>query len=191
VDSDVAKLRLFLSRSVGRDEVRRGYQEVGRDLQRLKEQLLKAGFAESEINVNPASANQNYDQQGYITGYNVQQSLVVISKNVDALEGLALSPDRMMEGGTGLQSMYLEYYSSRLADLKKELLAEATADARKRAEEIVRGTGLAIVGIESARAGVFQITEPYSTEVTDYGVYSTSTREKDITVTVAGTFLVK
>jgi hypothetical protein len=37
---------------------------------------------------------------------------------------------------------------------------------------------------------VFQITEPFSTEVTDYGVHSTSTRSKEITVTVHATFSV-
>ena len=41
----------------------------------------------------------------------------------------------------------------------------------------------------AARAGVFQITEPYSTEVSDYGVHNTSTRVKEITVTVHATFL--
>jgi hypothetical protein len=36
-----------------------------------------------------------------------------------------------------------------------------------------------------------QITEPYSTEVSDYGIYSTSTREKNITVTVSVSFTIR
>lgn len=189
--SDVAKLRIFLNRSVGQHEVRMGYQDIGRDVSRLLAELAETGFTSNEIQINPASAFQNYNQQGTVTGYTVQQSVVVISGNVDTLQALALRPDRLLALGIVLQSMQIEYYSSNIADLKKELLAAATADARKRAEEIVRGSGMAIQGIESARAGVFQITEPYSTEVTDYGIYNTSTREKEITVTVAATFLVE
>ncbi len=189
--SDVAKLRIFLNRSVGQQEVRMGYQDIGRDVSRLLAELAETGFSSNEIQINPASAFQNYNQQGAVTGYTVQQSVVVISGNVDTLQALALRPDRLLALGIVLQSMQIEYYSSNIADLKKELLGAATADARKRAEEIVRGSGMTIQGIESARAGVFQITEPYSTEVTDYGIYNTSTREKEITVTVAATFLVE
>jgi hypothetical protein len=36
--------------------------------------------------------------------------------------------------------------------------------------------------------GVFQITSPNSTEVEDYGVYNTSTLEKDVTAVVNVTF---
>jgi hypothetical protein len=35
---------------------------------------------------------------------------------------------------------------------------------------------------------VFQITEPYSTDVSDYGIYSTATRRKNVTVTVTASF---
>jgi hypothetical protein len=189
--SDIAKLRIFINRIVGPQEVRAGYQEIGRDVSRLLAALSSAGMAENEIQVNPASAYQNFNQQGSVTGFTVQQSVVVISGKVDTLQSLALRPDRLLALGIVIQSMQIEYYSSNLSDLKKQLLAEATVDARNRAEEIVRGTGMSIQGIESARAGVFQITEPFSTEVTDYGVYNTSTREKEITVTVAATFVVE
>ena len=78
-----------------------------------------------------------------------------------------------------------------MSDIKRELLAEATKDARKRAEEIAANSEATIDKINSARSGVFQITEPYSTEVSDYGIYSTSTRIKDITVTVHVSFTLK
>lgn len=40
----------------------------------------------------------------------------------------------------------------------------------------------------SARADVLQITGPYSTEVAGYGIHSTATRDKEISVTVHATF---
>ena len=119
----------------------------------------------------------------------MQQSLFVVSTDVDKLEKLALNPSGVLSKGLVLQSTYLEYHSTKLSDLKRELLADATRDARRRAEEIAMTSGMSIATMSSARAGVFQITETYSTEVTDYGVYNTSTREKDITVTVNATFV--
>jgi hypothetical protein len=85
----------------------------------------------------------------------------------------------------------LEYYLSKLSKIKRELLAEATKEARRRAEEIAENSGVEISEIDSARSGVFQITEPYSTEVSDYGIYSTATRLKDMTVTVHVSFTLK
>jgi hypothetical protein len=189
--SDVAKLRVSLARVVGAQQIREGYREIGRDVNALVKGLEKAGFPANEIQINPATSYQNYSQQGGVTGYTVQQSVSVTSQKVDTLQAFALQPDRVLDLGVMLQSLQIEYFSSNLDEIKKSLLAEATMDAKKRAEEIVRGFGMTIGGIESARAGVFQITEPYSTEVTDYGIYNTSTREKEITVTVAATFIVE
>jgi hypothetical protein len=45
--------------------------------------------------------------------------------------------------------------------------------------------------MRSARGGIFQSTEPYSTEVSDYGIYNTSARQKDVTVTVTAEFGVR
>jgi hypothetical protein len=38
---------------------------------------------------------------------------------------------------------------------------------------------------------VFQITEPYSTEVSSLGIYDTSTRKKQISVTASAVFAIK
>jgi len=48
-----------------------------------------------------------------------------------------------------------------------------------------------IFGSFFIKAGVFQIIEPYSTEVESYGMYNTSSRKKDITVTVHAQFLIE
>jgi hypothetical protein len=45
--------------------------------------------------------------------------------------------------------------------------------------------------LREARAGVFQITEPYSTEVSDYGIYNTGTKQKSISVTLTAYFNLK
>jgi hypothetical protein len=74
-------------------------------------------------------------------------------------------------------------YASLQADVE-----EATQDAQRRADEIAGSAGSRVGALLSARAGVFQITEPYSTEVSGFGVHCTATRRKEITVTVHGDF---
>ena len=130
--SDVAKLRISLSRVVGPQDIREGYRGIGRDVSVLSRELAGAGFAKEEIQVNPANSYQNYSQQGGITGYTVQQSVVVTSKNVDTLQALALRPDRVLDLGVMLQSLQIEYFSSNLLQYRKSLLALAHSDARRR-----------------------------------------------------------
>ena len=63
--------------------------------------------------------------------------------------------------------------------------------SRARADEIAAASGVSTRKLLNSSVGVFQITEPFSTEVSDYGMYNTSTRQKDITVTVRAGFLIE
>ncbi len=135
--------------------------------------------------------NQNYNSQGAVTGYNITQNFYLISKEMKKVEDLALNPGIFTDRGLMVQYSNLEYYNSQLDQVKRNLLAKATLDAKRRAAEIAKGTGDKIGKIQSARVGVFQITEPYSTEVSDYGVHNTSTKDKEITVTVHVVFGMK
>jgi hypothetical protein len=66
-----------------------------------------------------------------------------------------------------------------------EMVAEATKDALARAEAIASSTGNRVGTVRSAQTGVFQITSRNSTDVSDYGIYDTSSLEKDITAVVS------
>lgn len=193
-DSDIVKWRLLLSRSVSAGELQSGYALLGKDLESLIELLKANGFGEDDLTIQPINVNpvfSQYERSGSPAGYSIVQSVYLISSDIPKVEHLALNPGTLSSRGIMLQSSNLEYYFSKLSDIKKSLLAKATADARRRGDEIAKGTGDRISKIDSARVGVFQITEPYSTEVSDYGIYNTATREKDITVTVSVVFRLK
>ena len=189
-ESDIVKWRLTLARPVPSGELAAGYAGLARDLERVRGWLEAGGMTFEDIGVQPVNAYPSFDQFGNRVGYNLNQSLYAISRDVERLESLALNPAELIAGGMVLESSQLEYFYSQLDSLKHQLLATATEDARRRAEEIAGGSGMAIDRIASARAGVFQITEPFSTEVSDFGVHNTATRKKEITVTVHTTFVV-
>lgn len=58
----------------------------------------------------------------------------------------------------------------------------------KRAAVLVDATGGNLGALRTVSVGVFQITAPNSTEVSDYGVYDTTTIVKDVTAVVNVTF---
>jgi hypothetical protein len=187
-ESDIVKWRVSVGRNTGLGDVSIGYSDTRKAFEALMAALKAAGVGDSEISVQPINRNPVYDNNGNNTGYSFIQTVYVISKDLGTVEKLALNPDQMFEKGVALQSSALEYYFSKLPDIKKELLAEAARDAKERAIEIAKNSGSGIGTMRSARAGIFQITEPYSTDVSDYGIYNTSTRQKDVTVTVTAEF---
>jgi hypothetical protein len=91
---------------------------------------------------------------------------------------MATDPKSILDQGTILGVSDLEYFLSDLPKTKKELLAEAMKDARSRAEEIAGASSVRISKLLTSSVGVFQITEPFSTEVSDYGIYNTSTSRR-------------
>jgi hypothetical protein len=190
-EADVVKWSITISRQVATDGVSDGYAALREDRAQVVRRLGEAGIPEQTLNVQPVTANPRWDQFGSQVGFSLDQGLTVVAEGGGReLEALALDPRSLLEGGVVLQYSRLEYFFSGIDELKHRLLSQATADARRRAEEIAGGSEMTIDKIVSARAGVFQITEPFSTEVSDYGVHSTATRKKEITVTVHATFSV-
>jgi uncharacterized protein len=72
------------------------------------------------------------------------------------------------------------YFYTKIADLKIDMLALATKDARNRAGKIAENAGSKLGELKSAKMGVFQITPINSNEVSDYGINDTSSIEKEI-----------
>jgi len=190
-DSDIVKWRITLSRTTEERTMSAGYKLMQADLLTLRELLKSRNIDEKDISIQPINTEPVYGAQGKTSNYNILQSLFVVTSNIAAIEALALDPGALLEKGVVLQNSTLEYLNSKLSDIKMELLSEATKDARKRAEEIAKYSGASLGPVVSLKAGVFQINEPFSNEVSDYGMYNTQTKQKDITVTVRATFRIE
>jgi len=186
--ADIAKWRATISQSAAPNDYTGGYTRLAKTRDGLVAHLRGLGLPDSAMTLQPVSSYTRYDNTGREVGLEVNQTLTVVSSHVELLEGLAYNPMTLFEQGIAPQSSSIEYFYSKINDLKHALLGGASEDARKRATEIISGTSRKIGGLTQARAGVFQITEPFSTEISDYGVHSTATRKKEITVTVHATF---
>jgi hypothetical protein len=78
-----------------------------------------------------------------------------------------------------------------VAEEKIEMLADATKDARARAEQIAAQGGRTIANLHDAEMGVFQITALHGNSTSDEGENDTSSLDKTITAVVTATFLLK
>lgn len=186
--SDVVKWRVTLGRHTGLGAEVQGYRQLADDRARFLAALTGAGVAEADVSIQPVTTGNSWNRDGEPTGVDFRQSFLVITRDLAAVEELALDPGALVQNGLVLEGSSLEYFYDDMAALKRSLLRQAREDAQARAEEIA-GDGLG--DIMEARAGVFQIREPYSTEVEGYGMYSTATRAKEMTVTVHAVFQVR
>jgi hypothetical protein len=180
-----------MQRNVSHDGLKDGYNKMSNDVNAFKNYLEEQGIPEKDISIQPINSYQTTDNYGNPTGYALNQNVFIVSSDIPKIENLSLKPDFFAERGILLQNSNLAYLYTKLPDLKKQLLSEATKDAVARAEEIAGSGNTKLGKLREARAGVFQITEPYSTEVSDYGIYNTSTRSKSISVTLTAIFKLK
>jgi hypothetical protein len=125
------------------------------------------------------------------TYYRATQQLEVSTRDIDAVEPVTTGIGQLIERGIDVSAQPLEYYSTELTQAKLDVLEAATEDARKRAEILVKGLGGKLGGMRASSLGVYQIVPRDSTEVSDYGISDTSSREKDVIAVVSATFAVK
>lgn len=81
-----------------------------------------------------------------------------------------------------------QYIFTKLPSVRPRLLAAATKDAQERAKILIAAAGGKLGRLRGVDVGVFQVTAPNSTDVSDYGTYDTSTLQKDVTAVVNVTF---
>jgi hypothetical protein len=177
--------------------MREAYQDVKKYADRLHAYLKDNRIADSLItfssieNEPVPEFTSSGQPTGKILAYRLTQRFEVRSDRVDALVQLSNQATDLIQEGIPLMSYPLEYLYTKLADLRIEMLAEATRDARARAEVIATNAGNKISAVRSARMGVFQITARNSTQVSDYGIYDTSSPDKDITAVVTLSFALR
>jgi len=201
VKSDTVKWRGHFSRGVGLDGLAAGGQQIKKDLNEVVGFLKTNGVEDKQLTINPVAVtptcggSQNYYFDGKscgpnpIIGYTLDQSVVVESADVDGLTKAAQQATNvLLERGVIFSSDPLEYYFSKLADLRLDMLAEATTNAKDRAERIVASTGGKLGPVQSASMGVFQVTAANSMEISDYGAYDTSALQKKVTAVVRASF---
>jgi hypothetical protein len=168
---------------------------------KLKSDLLAVGqfltsngvtnFVFKPIEIVELKATKDADgwRQECTTGYRLTQSVRVESEDVDQIGKLDTTP--LVEQGILFTTEPPQFIYTKVAEEKIEMLADATKDARARAEQIAAQGGRAIANLHDAEMGVFQITALHGNDTSDQGENDTSSLDKTITAVVTATFLLK
>lgn len=138
--------------------------------QAIRAFFKSAGFGEDEIVVAPAnledrwsySYGENKPPERYRYSTTVTLRTTKVAKAMDALrhsgdlleKGVVLGGN----GGEGVASGGPQFDYTKLNDIKPGLIAEATANARKSAEQFAKDSGARIGGIRTANQGVVDIS---------------------------------
>lgn len=130
------------------------------------------------------------DEGVRIVGYNLSQNVTVTSPEVERIAALDQQTAKLVEQGVQFTTSAPRYIYTKAGEAKIEMLAEATKDARARAEQIASQGGRTVKELRAARMGVFQITPLYSTRGHSSweGENDMSSLDKSIMAVVNATF---
>jgi len=166
------------------------FSKLKEDLVIVKEYLASNGVKQEEIITYPVETEVLYKKTekgtntNEIEGYRLTQGIEIRSKDVTKTTDISRRSTELIEKGIEFMSYPPQYFYTKLPELKLEMLAEATSNAKKRAEQMAVSTGNKIGVMRSARMGVFQITPVNSFDVSDYGYNDTTSLEKKVNAVV-------
>ena len=132
------------------------------------------GFGDAEIRRNPPQVTDRwlnaYDNQRPVDRFSVQRTLTLRTDQVDATRQAMDQAAELISQGVSLMPNWgneAQFLFTGLNGIKPEMIAEATADARRAAAQFAEDSGSRVGSIRSARQGYFTITErdPTSPEI--------------------------
>lgn len=176
------------------DGLRDAYASLKEDENLIRSYLREKGIADSSMVFSSVDILKDYvnfyDRNGNIAGnqfkgYILSQKVKIESMDIEKVEKLSREVTGLIEKGVEFNSSAPLYFYTKLANLKMNLLAKASEDAKARAETIARSSGASLGDPRKATMGVFQITGKNKNEGYSYGgAFNTIDKQKTASVTV-------
>jgi uncharacterized protein len=194
VHSDFALWRASVSSQ--KADMQSAFRDVKSYTERLRNFLKEKAVPDSAVTFNSLE-NENIEEwhngsrTGKILAYRITQRFEVRSNRVESIGKLIDEVTNLINDGIPVESTPVQYLFTKLPEMRVDMMAEATKDAKLRAQKIAESAGAKIGPIRSARMGVFQLTPRNSTEISDYGMNDVTALEKDLTAVVSLSFAVE
>ena len=166
------------------------YEKVKRYLDSKGVKAGEAGFS-SVTTTTLYKKNEKGNDTNDIQGYILTQAVEIRSADVMRITEVSRQATDLIADGVEFSSDAPQYFYTKLDELKIEMLARASENAKARADNMVRAAGNRIGFMRSAKMGVFQITPANSTDVSDWGMNDASSLEKKVTAVVSVAFAIE
>ncbi|HYY03663.1 MAG TPA: SIMPL domain-containing protein [Gaiellaceae bacterium] len=191
IDADLARWSLAVNAQSVRpqDAVRL----LNKRVRAVRAFLSDGGLPASAINEPPVVTQQTtirLASKRRVAAFRLVQRFRISSPQIDQVERVAAAVSDLLTQGVPVSAGGISYISTNLTQARLNALKKAIADAHRRAETIVQGIGGDLGAVRSAELGVYQVVPRNSTEVSDYGINDTTSREKDVYAVVSVTFRV-
>jgi len=174
-------------------------QRLQADLTKVTEFLRQHNvteFAAEPVVIRELTTKRKLDgeDEGYAVvrvGFRLTQAFEVRSTDVEGVPKLAANCGPLIEQGVALSSGGFAFIYTKAGEAKVEMMAEATKDARARAELIAAQGGRRVDGLRSAKVGVVQINPLHSSATSWEGNNDTTALDKTIIATISASFAMK
>ncbi|MDY6325799.1 MAG: SIMPL domain-containing protein [Bacteroidales bacterium] len=182
------------------NDMKQSYSKIKAQNEIVKDYLKRSGIPDSEVDFKKITtaptyrsyyANSRWNED--FDGYEARQVVRIESSSIEKIEALTRDIAELYDQNIMIVNNNPEYYYTKLSDLKLEMLAEASKNARLRAETVTQNAGAKLGDLKSANMGVFQITKPNSSDE-DYtwgGAFNTSSKQKRASINMRLTYYVE
>jgi len=173
------------------------YQHLNHAAEHLQALLSKIGFMSDEISSEMPRPEKLFAKDNHgnatnrIDAYDLYQTHVVRTAKVDLIVQALPQLQELLSEGIEINIHQPDYFISDLERYKLSLIAQATDNAKQRAQALAAGAGGKIAKLLAARQGVFQITSPDSEDISDSGIYDTKSLVKNVRLVVTLKFRLK
>ena len=165
VDADLAVWNM--SFSMGENSLESMQRSILEKTEVIKKYLIKHGLEESDFTVKPAaitdnSLNSYMDQTKITYKFVAQQTILVRSGKIEAVKSAYADSLELVSAGIAVSQDYdskVSYEFTKLNDIKPEMIAEATKNARTAAEQFAHDSNSKVGKIKKATQGLFTIED--------------------------------
>ena len=156
--------------------------DIDRDTDAITKFFKELGFKADALK--PTGANVNQYSNNGIPQYTIRQRLSLRTDDIDKAQAAVARQFDLVRRGVVLEDgSGMSYTFTKLDEIKPEMVAEATKDARKSAEQFAEDSGTDVGGIKSATQGYFSI-DSRDGDAGGYGVTDTPYKKVRVVTTV-------
>lgn len=154
VTADLATWTLSYSSSA--HDLSTAQAEIDRDTAAIRAFFSELGFPEDALQ--PSGVNVSQFAQNGVSNYTVRQRMTLRSNDIERAQRAVRQQFDLVRRGVVLEDgSGMSYSFTKLNDIKPQMVAEATRDARAAAEQFAKDSGADVGSIKQATQGYFSI----------------------------------
>lgn len=181
VTADLATWTIAYSATAGNLSEAQG--SVDRDTDQIRSFFRELGFPADALQ--PTGVNVSQFKDNGVTSFTVRQRVTLRSNDIRRAQNAVRRQFELVRRGVILEEgSGMSYTFTRLNDIKPEMVAEATRDARAAAEQFAKDSGAEVGTIKSATQGYFSIEARDGDSGGGWGVSDTPYKKVRVVTTI-------